>query len=290
MQTISHGMDLRRAVADARAAGKAIGLVPTMGALHEGHLSLMRRAREETDFVVVSIFVNPSQFGPHEDLDTYPRDLAKDARAAAEVGVDAVFAPSVEEMYPTGFASVVRQESLTRVLEGEFRPGHFDGVCTICIKLFNVVQPDIAYFGLKDYQQALAIKRVVRDLDAPLEIRTVPIVREPDGLAMSSRNRYLSPEERRQALCLFRALRGAEAMFAKGERESQVLREAMAQAILREPQAKIDYVAVKDAETLEALGQIRRKAVALLAVRIGATRLIDNMLLEPTPQAGTLRA
>lgn len=274
---------LRREVARARAQGARIGFVPTMGALHEGHLSLIRRARRETDYVVVSIFVNPTQFGSGEDYDRYPRTFADDRRAAAEAGTDLIFAPTVSEMYPEGFSTYVEVTGgLTAGLCGRSRPGFFRGVATVVTKLFNQVQPDVAYFGQKDPQQAVVVKRMVRDLDLPVRIVVCPIVREPDGLALSSRNRYLSPEERRQATVLYQALRRAEELFAAGVRETARLKRSLRAVIRKAPAARIDYVEVVDAETMEPLRVIDRPAMVALAVFIGQTRLIDNTVLRPS--------
>ncbi|WP_253256536.1 MULTISPECIES: pantoate--beta-alanine ligase [unclassified Neomoorella] len=267
-------------MAAARQQGKSIGLVPTMGYLHEGHLTLARTAREQNDVVIMSIFVNPTQFGPGEDLERYPRDLERDQKLAAAAGVDAIFAPAVAEMYPPGYATYVQVEGLTEVLCGASRPGHFRGVATVVSKLFNIVQPDRAYFGLKDYQQAVVIKRLVRDLNFPVDIITVPTVRESDGLALSSRNKYLSPEERQSALSLYRALNIGADLIRSGERRAAVVREAMAQEILSRPGTRIDYVAVNDAETLEPLDEIKGRVLLALAVWVGNTRLIDNLTLE----------
>ncbi|MDK2816559.1 MAG: pantoate--beta-alanine ligase [Moorella sp. (in: firmicutes)] len=251
-----------------------------MGYLHEGHLTLARTAREQNDVVIMSIFVNPTQFGPGEDLERYPRDLERDQKLAAAAGVDAIFAPAVAEMYPPGYATYVQVEGLTEVLCGASRPGHFRGVATVVSKLFNIVQPDRAYFGLKDYQQAVVIKRLVRDLNFPVDIITVPTVRESDGLALSSRNKYLSPEERQSALSLYRALNIGADLIRSGERRAAVVREAMAQEILSRPGTRIDYVAVNDAETLEPLDEIKGRVLLALAVWVGNTRLIDNLTLE----------
>lgn len=256
------------------------GLVPTMGYLHEGHLSLVRRARAENDHVAVSIFVNPTQFGPHEDLARYPRDLNRDLSLLEPLGVDLVLAPAVEEMYPPGFQTRVVVEEVTRPLEGAARPGHFIGVATIVCKLFNIFQPDRAYFGQKDAQQAVVIRRMARDLDFDLEIVVCPTVREPDGLAMSSRNVYLSPEERRAATVLFRALSAAQAAWQAGERDGERLRERMRAVLATEPLARPDYVSIADPDTLIELDRVGERALASLAVRIGSTRLIDNLILE----------
>ena len=277
---IVHGIEeVRKAVRDARAKGRTIGLVPTMGALHEGHLSLMRAARKETGFVVASIFVNPTQFGPSEDFNRYPRTLDADAKLSEAAGVDLIFAPEPRAMYPEGFATYVVQNDLTEGLCGPHRPGHFRGVTTVVAKLFNIVQPDAAYFGQKDYQQAAVIRRMVRDLDMPIEVRVMPIVREADGLAMSSRNRYLSPADRQRALCLSRALKEARRLADGGERAAPALLDAM-NRIVRPAVDKVDYISIVHPETLREVDDISRGAVAAMAVWIGKTRLIDNMVLK----------
>ena len=268
--------ETRRAHSD----GKVIGLVPTMGALHEGHMTLVRRAREECGYVAVSIFVNPTQFGPTEDLDKYPRTLTEDARKCRLAGVDLLFAPSAEEMYPPGFDAWVEVKgSVTSVLEGEFRPTHFRGVTTVCAKLFGISDADFAYFGRKDYQQLAVITKMVRDLNMRLTVRPVDTVREPDGLALSSRNAYLNPEERRAALVLSKSLARARQVYDSGERCAETIRVAVESVIEAEPLAKIDYVALVDAETLGRVETAEKPVVVLLAVRIGPTRLIDNAVL-----------
>ncbi len=273
--------DIRRWVREKRMKGLQVGLVPTMGSLHEGHLSLVRAARQENDLVVMSIFVNPLQFGPQEDYATYPRDLARDACLAEEAGADVIFAPEVEEMYPYyPQYTTVEVAQITKRLCGAARPGHFTGVATVVTKLFQIVLPDKAYFGQKDYQQVQVIKRMVADLNFPIAIRMVPITRESDGLAMSSRNTYLSPEERQEALCLSASLRICQALFAKGERNAACLLEAMRERIKQEPAAVIDYLEIDDATTLEPLAVIERPVVVALAVKIGKTRLLDNILLN----------
>ncbi|OIQ10326.1 pantoate--beta-alanine ligase [Neomoorella thermoacetica] len=277
LQTIAA---VRNYVAAARQRGLSIGLVPTMGYLHEGHLSLARAARQQNDVVIMSIFVNPTQFGPNEDFARYPRDLERDRELAAGAGVDAVFAPAVEEMYPAGYATYVQVEGLTEVLCGASRPGHFRGVTTVVSKLFNIVQPDRAYFGQKDYQQALVIKRMVRDLNFPIEIITIPTVREADGLALSSRNKYLTPEQRRSALSLHRALNLGSDLIKAGEREAAAVRRAMEKEITAWPETRIDYVAISDADTLKPLEKIGGRVLLALAVWVGNTRLIDNVVLE----------
>ena len=271
--------ETRRGLDKLRRGGKTVGLVPTMGALHKGHLSLIHKAREETDVTVVSVFVNPTQFGHGEDLDTYPRAIEKDRESCETAGVDLLFAPSPSEMYPAGYATYVLQERYTEPFEGEIRTGHFHGVCTICCKLFNIVGPDIAYFGRKDYQQSVVVRRMVRDLNLGCEIRVCPIVREQDGLAMSSRNSYLSSEERREATCLYRALCRAEEMFEAGERSAAAMIEAMTEIIEASRLAKIDYVAVANPESLREIRRIESEAVVLVAARLGRTRLIDNTRL-----------
>lgn len=272
--------ELREALAPSRSAGRSIGFVPTMGYLHAGHLALAARARTENDVVVVSIFVNPTQFGPAEDLARYPRDLPRDLKLCEEAGVDLVFAPEPGEMYPAGFQTHVEVENLSRGLCGARRPGHFRGVATVVVKLFNIVQPTRAYFGEKDAQQLRVIRRLVRDLDLPLTIVPVPTVREPDGLAMSSRNVYLSAEERRAALVLYRALRLAEDLFARGERDAAAIAAGMEALIAAEPLARMDYLEVVDDETLEPVQKLERPALVALAVYFGKTRLIDNTVLR----------
>lgn len=264
----------------ARADGKRVGLVPTMGALHEGHLALVEEARRRgAQFVVVTVFVNPLQFGPGEDFERYPRMLDDDVRKCAERGVDVVYAPDVRAMYPEGFQTHVEVERLTTELEGRFRPGHFRGVTTVVSKLFHVAAPCLAVFGRKDYQQWKVLERMARDLDMRVEVVGHPTVREPDGLALSSRNRYLSAEERERALGIARGLRAAAAAFADGERDAGRLRD-LAHAPVRASFDRIDYVAVVDPETLEPLdGPVPDRALVAVAAHIGTTRLIDNMVL-----------
>ena len=257
----------------------SIGLVPTMGYLHEGHLELVREARLENLTVVASIFVNPTQFGSGEDLATYPRDLERDLELLEDEKVAVVFMPGDLDMYPEGFSSWVEVEKVTERLEGAHRPGHFRGVATVVAKLFNVVQPHRAYFGQKDAQQLLVIKRMVADLNMNLDVVAVPTVREPDGLAMSSRNTYLNAKERKAALVLWKALCLAQELWDKGERNAERLRQEMTSLIESEPLAKIDYVSVADTDSLEELGEVDRSALVSLAVRIGKTRLIDNIIL-----------
>lgn len=273
--------ELRKVLSEVRSEGKSIGFFPTMGALHEGHLSFMRAARKETDFLVISIFVNPSQFGPSEDFAEYPRDLEGDLAKVEEVGVDLVFAPSTDEMYPEGFATFVVQERLTDRMCGLSRPGFFRGVTTVVAKLFNLVGPCVAYFGQKDYQQSVVVRQMVRDLNMEVEIRVLPTVREADGLAMSSRNKYLKPTERQEALCLYKALNEAKALVAAGESKSEKIIEKMKKIVARAPSAKIDYIVVADPENLEDIETFKGRALVALAVWIGKTRLIDNMLISP---------
>jgi pantoate--beta-alanine ligase len=256
-----------------------VGLVPTMGFLHDGHLSLVRRAAEECASVVVSIFVNPTQFGPSEDLASYPRDMERDLHLLEPLGVDLVWNPTPEIMYPDGYQTWVEVDALTGVLEGARRPDHFRGVTTIVTKLFTGVQPVKAYFGQKDAQQAAVIRRMTRDLNFPIEIVICPIVREPDGLAMSSRNTYLDPEQRQAATVLYRALNAAKDAYDSGERDANKLRAIMEETIAAEPLAKPQYVSCADYDTLEELEQITGKALLSMAVFVGKTRLIDNFVL-----------
>ncbi|HEX5725167.1 MAG TPA: pantoate--beta-alanine ligase [Longimicrobiaceae bacterium] len=273
--------EVRRAVRQARAAGKGIGLVPTMGYLHEGHLSLVDRAREDAGWVAMSIFVNPLQFGPGEDLDRYPRDLERDLALAASRGVDLVFVPSAAEMYPDGEpgVAVVPDERLAGRLCGASRPGHFRGVLTVVCKLFGIFAPDVAVFGQKDYQQATLIRRMAEDLDLGVRVEVAPIVREPDGLAMSSRNVYLSREERERALALPRALEGARARVAAGEADAELLRAALWNA-LSVPGVEPEYAEVVDPRTLEPVRRAAPGVVCAVAARVGRTRLIDNAILQ----------
>jgi len=256
-----------------------VGFVPTMGYLHEGHLSLIRQARAENKSLVVSIFVNPTQFGPGEDFDKYPRAPQRDLKILKNEGVDIVFMPSAGEMYPPQFNSWVVIDKLTEGLEGASRPGHFRGVTTVVAKLFNIVKPNRAYFGQKDAQQAIVIKKMVSDLNMNLEIVTLPTVRESDGLAISSRNDYLSPKERQAALVLYRALCLAQGLWSRGEKDAEKLRNEMVKLIKQEPLATIDYVSIADTETLDELEEVSPQALVSLALRIGKTRLIDNVVV-----------
>jgi len=277
MQTVTTLAELRTARAR---LPDPVGFVPTMGYLHEGHLSLVRRARAECAGVVVSIFVNPTQFGPGEDLSTYPRDLPRDLRLLEAEGVDLVWTPTPDGLYPPGFQTWVTVEEVTRPLEGRLRPGHFRGVTTVVAKLFNGVQPQKAYFGQKDAQQAVVIRQMTRDLNFPIAIVVCPIVREPDGLALSSRNVYLDPEERRAATVLYRALTAARAAFEADERDAERLRHVVAETVAGEPLACLQYVSCAHPDTLRELETVTDKALLSLAVFVGQTRLIDNVVIE----------
>jgi pantoate--beta-alanine ligase len=271
---------MKQVARQARAEGRLIGFVPTMGALHDGHLSLVRAAMVECRPVIASIFVNPTQFGPTEDFRKYPRTLDSDRKQLEEAGVDYLFAPEASEIYPPGFCTWVNVEGLSERLEGRVRPGHFRGVTTVVLKLLEIVQPQKAFLGRKDAQQARLIEQMARDLHLDAEIVVCPIVREPDGLALSSRNAYLSPEERRAAPVLHRALDEARAAIQRGERDAARLGARMREVLRAEPLAEIEYVEVVDAETLAPVTRLRGRCLALLAVRIGATRLIDNLLID----------
>ena len=279
MEIISTIKQVRRCVANARQDGKRIGLVPTMGALHAGHGALIERAVRQCDFVVVSIFVNPTQFGPNEDLDMYPRTFEQDAAYCEQLGAEVIFAPSAQAMYPQRQQTWVDVETLTDGLCGAARPGHFRGVTTVCAKLFNITTPDVAYFGQKDAQQARVIRRMVADLNMPLDICVCPIVREPDGLAMSSRNRYLSPDDRKRAVCLYAALEDCRRAVAEGYRDTGELIKRM-RGRIEQAGGRIDYVSIVDAETLEPAAALGRTALVALAVFFGSTRLIDNCILD----------
>ena len=279
MQIIHSPAEMQKAVLALRAQGNRIGFVPTMGYLHEGHSSLMRLARRHADVLVVSIFVNPTQFGPGEDFSKYPRDFRRDEDLCRREATDIMFSPSVTDMYPADSSVFVAEEKLSRGLCGAARPGHFRGVCTVVTKLFNIVQPDIAVFGEKDGQQLRIIERMARDLNFPVRIIRGPTLREPDGLAMSSRNSYLSPEERKQALCLRRALDRAEELYRRGERKVDRIVSAMGMVISHSPAARIDYIEIVDDSSLETVGVIERPCMIALAVFMGKTRLIDNTVL-----------
>ncbi|MFZ5626946.1 MAG: pantoate--beta-alanine ligase [Bacillota bacterium] len=280
MEIITSVREMQALARKWRQGGKSIGFVPTMGYLHEGHLTLMRKARTENEITVASIFVNPLQFGVGEDYEEYPRDLERDAPLAEAAGVDYLFVPTVREMYPRGYQTFVEVTEVTRGLCGASRPGHFRGVTTVVMKLFNIVKPDRAYFGWKDAQQVQVIRRMVEDLNLDVEIIPVPIVREADGLALSSRNVYLEPEERKAALVLSRSLKRAEELVAQGERQPEVIKAQVKQMIEAEPLAQIDYVELVALPDLTPLEQLQGQALLALAVRIGKTRLIDNTVLE----------
>ena len=308
MKIVEKIKELREIVSIAKATGKKIGFVPTMGALHEGHYSLIKTAKEQTDFVVVSIFVNPTQFAPTEDIDKYPRTLDADAAGCRKSGVDIIFAPAAAEMYPvrdnksgksdlksSGAASKaivsngmypqqnlswVNVEKLAEPLCGKSRPGHFRGVATVCAKLFNIVQPDVVFFGQKDAQQSIVIQRLVADLNMPLKVVVCPTVREKDGLAMSSRNRYLSKEERKDATLLYAALQEAEVLISAGLRDSRKIISEMEKIINLSSRTKIDYISVLDAQTLEEVNGVKGRILIALAVKIGSARLIDNVVLN----------
>ena len=283
MRTIRTVAEMRAWLGNARAEQRTVGLVPTMGAFHAGHHSLMRAAREEQDSVVVSLFVNPAQFNDSTDLAAYPRTEANDAAEAAELGVDVLFAPAVGEIYPEGFATTVQVTGLSEVFEGAERgPGHFAGVCTVVNKLLNIVGPDVAYFGQKDAQQVAVVKRMVRDLDMPVRIEVLPTVREPDGLALSSRNVRLSPEERTRALGLSRALNAAAAAVAAGERDAARIRQA---ALAELGDLDAEYLAVVDPLTFAHLRTVNARTLVAVAAQVGPVRLIDNIVLEPIPVA-----
>jgi len=282
MEILSDPQEMQARAASWRAQGLKVALVPTMGYFHPGHLSLMEYGRTLGGRLVVSLFVNPAQFGPQEDYGRYPRDLERDAEMARGVGVDVLYTPGVEQMYPAGYQTYVEVEGLTRSLCGASRPGHFRGVATVVLKLFNQVQPQAAIFGEKDYQQLAVVKRMSADLDLPLEIVGRPIVREPDGLAMSSRNTYLSPEERAAALCLYRALLSARELVLSGAKSREHILEAVRQIIGSTPHTRIDYLALVHPETLQEVDAIEGEARLLLAVWVGNTRLIDNTMLAET--------
>jgi pantoate--beta-alanine ligase len=271
--------DIRRAIVAARGRGERVGLVPTMGALHAGHLSLMHAARRECDVVVASIFVNPTQFGPHEDFQKYPRDLKADLALCGEAGIDLVFHPSTAEVYPAGFNSFVEVAGLSDVLEGKFRPGHFRGVATVVLKLFQMAPADVAYFGQKDYQQQTIIRRMCADLDLPIEIRACPTVREADGLALSSRNVYLNADERRSALALSRSLQLARQAILDGETNLAAIRRKMLSLLDSTPLVRADYATLVHPDTLEEVDSPVPGLVAIVAARVGSTRLIDNEII-----------
>lgn len=279
-KVITTGPQIRQAVRELRAGGSRVGLVPTMGALHDGHLSLAAASRNQCDATVVTIFVNPTQFGPGEDFQKYPRTLADDLEKLASEGVDYVFAPGDEEIYRPGHSTFVEPPDVAAPLEGEIRPGHFRGVATIVLKLFNLIPADVSFFGQKDYQQSLVLRRMVADLDLPIEIRVCPTVREDDGLAMSSRNSYLSPDQREQALALSRALTTAQQLHATGEKDASLIIAGMRKILTDAGIDRIDYVTLANPETLQPITTLNQPAIALVAARVGPTRLIDNMHIQ----------
>jgi len=281
VKTIESPAEMQRFAETARLRGEKIALVPTMGYLHEGHLSLMREGRRRGSVLVSSLFVNPTQFGPHEDLQSYPRDVARDCRLMESIPVDVLFAPQAASMYPRGAQTWVEVSELTQGLCGKFRPGHFRGVTTVVAKLFNIVKPHIALFGAKDYQQLCAVRQMVRDLNFDVEIVSMPTVREPDGLAMSSRNSYLAPAQRAVALSLSRALEAARQARNRGERDAQALVQAARAELARENGVVVEYVECRDAGSLEEITALSAPAVIAIAARVGPTRLIDNTVLEP---------
>ena len=281
MKIVKTIKQIRQAVALQKKNGKKIGFVPTMGALHEGHLSLIRLAKKHSDFIVVSIFVNPTQFGPKEDYKKYPRDLKKDAALCQSAGADLIFSPAPEEIYPTGFSTYVNVENLTERLCGASRPGHFKGVATVVCKLFNIVQPDAAVFGQKDAQQLAVIRRMTADLDLPVRIIGAPIVRERDGLALSSRNAYLTPEERKQAVALSRALKLAELMVRNGVKDVKVVKAEMIKLLKHDASlGKIDYIEIVDNGNLELVKIIQKNTLVALAVKFPRARSIDNLVIK----------
>jgi len=280
MQIIAEPRRMQQLAEETRRAGRSIGVVPTMGALHAGHLSLLRRCRAESDLAVMTLFVNPLQFDRKDDLARYPRDQDRDARLAREAGVDVIYTPTPEAMYPAGYATYVTVEGLADRWEGATRPGHFRGVATVCTKLFTACRPHRAYFGQKDYQQTLVMRRLVTDLDLGLELVVLPTVREADGLALSSRNVLLTPEARWQAVTISRALTAAQAAVKGGERDAERLRATIEAQIRTAPLAEIEYVAVCDPDTLASLTRLAPRGVALVAARFGPVRLIDNILLD----------
>jgi len=280
MRLITTVKEMKTLAQELKSGGKVIGLVPTMGYLHEGHLSLVRTSLEKTDVTVVSIFVNPTQFGPREDFSHYPRDLDRDIQILEKMGVEIVFHPEPEEMYPEGYKTYVEIPVLQTKLCGRSRPGHFRGVCTIVLKLFHIIHPELAFFGQKDAQQSIILKRMVEDLDMEVRIEVLPIVRDADGLALSSRNTYLNEGGRKAALCLWKSLSLAQSMVQRGERDPQIILQKMRGIIQKEPLAKIDYAEIVDPEELNPLSRIEGEALIAMAVYIGKVRLIDNVLVK----------
>jgi len=280
VEVLSKISAIKAAINKRKFSGKSVGFVHTMGFLHEGHLSLVKESLRRTDCTVVSIFVNSTKFGPKEDLQEYPRDFEKDSALLEELGVDIVFVPDDQEMYPEGFKTYVDVTDLQDKFEGRSRPGHFRGVCTVLLKFFTIVNPDIAYFGQKDAQQALIIKKMVRDLNLDVEIQVLPTVREEDGLALSSRNVYLTKDQRKAALCLVESLREANRLIEAGERDPQIIKNEMTRLIDAEPLASLDYIAIVDLENLDPLDKIEKETLIAIAVFFGKVRLIDNMIVR----------
>jgi pantoate--beta-alanine ligase len=280
MKVVEKIKNLKELIAQAKAAGKKIGFVPTMGALHAGHFSLIKAAKEQTDFVVVSIFVNPTQFGPAEDFDKYPKTLDADTAGCEKLGVDIIFVPSISEIYPSKNLTWVNVEKLTEPLCGKSRPGHFRGVATVCAKLFNIVEPDIAFFGQKDAQQSIVVKQMIADLNMPLQIVVCPTVRESDGLAMSSRNKYLNAEERKDAALIYAALQEAELFIKAGHRKSSELIGEMEKILKISNRIKIEYISILDSRTLEEIDRAKGKVLIAIAAKLGQARLIDNIILN----------
>ncbi len=281
MKVVKKIEEMRREVSGIKSRGMCTGFVPTMGYLHEGHLSLVRESVRKADVTVVSIFVNPTQFGPREDFKEYPRDLNRDSGILKREGVDYLFVPGTDEIYPQVYKTFVEVHDLQDKLCGRSRPGHFRGVCTVVLKLFNIINPDISFFGQKDYQQAVILKRMVKELNLEVKIEVLPIIREEDGLALSSRNKYLTQEERSAALVLSKSLKEAKSMVEKGQRDSATIIREMKEMIDRESLAKIDYIEIADTDKLDPVARIEKEAVAALAVFIGKVRLIDNTILRP---------
>ena len=280
MEVITKISEMQTRVFSIKDRKESIGFVPTMGALHEGHVSLMRSARDENDELVVSIYLNPTQFDNKEDFDNYPGQLDKDIEIVERENADVVFAPCTDEMYPEGFCTYVTQDKLTDTMCGRLRPGHFNGVTTIVTKLFNIVKPDKAYFGQKDYQQSVVVEKLVADLNMEIDVKVLPTVRDEDGLALSSRNKRLNPEERRSALCIYSSLLKAKSMFASNVKDAKEIIEEMTSIIKKAKHTRTDYISIVNAHTLEDVSLINEKAVAAVAVWIGNTRLIDNIILE----------
>lgn len=281
MRLVTSVHEMKALTRENRSRGKSIGLVPTMGALHKGHESLIRQAKQECDMVVVSVFVNPTQFGPGEDYERYPRDLEDDFQVLSSYNIDTAFAPSVDEMYPEGFQTLVEPGPLAKVFEGASRPGHFRGVSTVVVKLFNIAQPDMAYFGQKDFQQAILIRRMVEDLNLDVRLVVCPIVRDEDGLAISSRNAYLKPAQRRSALALSRSLWRAEEMAHSGESDASKILEEMRRVLQGDSRIKVDYLAIVNPVSFEPVSRVSAGTIALLAAYVDRVRLIDNTILGP---------